>query len=489
MRALGGDFQFIKSSPDESRQPCETSHVGTSVRAKRHAGATGNQPLPKRLPPKMLPTIFLSEAPARPASRRRDPLGFANVAAYYADMLAPELTNRQRDPRWLTILCWSLQQVASEFPNLSTDADRYARLRGLELRWIIEACRLDNGGKGRQLPGSRNVRDVRKRHGETQFATLRAQMGPEQWRRYRYVGPYASYRGLLQLLGLLDDDGWQLTDAGRKLAAFASSKVTSFTSHRALQLLTDETSGWVSFWLRRWRAGTTIPTSSAFLPTHKSRLGKKEVELFGPALFATDSVRLHVAVAMQGAVAGSHSALCQHLQASLLILPGWSSDEKIRLAKLGAFAVLADVAIDAIKAAFEFVARHPDGTCPPKVAAAAIKAQLGALHIVCKRWGCDGIWPVVDQFAKAVGLESGPEKVLLALVRFHQQNAGGLLWVRLSGGCLDKAVRHSQAPGGFYRFRLETLSRLAFGCHIIDTLPACFEQTRLDPEDGEDCYE
>lgn len=80
------------------------------------------------------PTVFLTLPPTRPPSRRRDPFGFSEVATYYADMLAPGLTNRQRDPRWLSILCWSIQQVQHGFSALDSDKERYDRLRGLELR-------------------------------------------------------------------------------------------------------------------------------------------------------------------------------------------------------------------------------------------------------------------------------------------------------------------------------------------------------------------
>lgn len=43
--------------------------------------------------------------------RRGDPLGFRGVADWYADLLAPGLSNRTYDARWLTILMWTLHQA------------------------------------------------------------------------------------------------------------------------------------------------------------------------------------------------------------------------------------------------------------------------------------------------------------------------------------------------------------------------------------------
>lgn len=163
------------------------------------------------------PKIFLSQAPINPPSRRRDPLGFAKVAADLADLLVPEITSRQYDARWLSILCWSIQRVNESLPKTATTEERYDRLRGLELRWVIEACSLDDGGKGRQLPGGRAVRLLLKK-GSPDLGTIREQMGDAQWKRYRTSGPYSAYRGMLHSLALIDDGGWTLTNKGDALA-------------------------------------------------------------------------------------------------------------------------------------------------------------------------------------------------------------------------------------------------------------------------------
>ena len=40
--------------------------------------------------------------------RRGDPLGFRQTADWYADLLAPGLSNRPIDARWVTLLLWVL---------------------------------------------------------------------------------------------------------------------------------------------------------------------------------------------------------------------------------------------------------------------------------------------------------------------------------------------------------------------------------------------
>jgi hypothetical protein len=59
-------------------------------------------------------------------------------------------------------------------------------------------------------------------------------------------------------------------------------------------------------------------------------------------------------------------------------------------------------------------------------------------------------------------------------VQFHIEQHSGLKWLTLESGNLDRAVRYSTPPYGFYRFRLEALARLAVGCRVIDVLPPVF---------------
>ena len=56
---------------------------------------------------------FFSAPYEAPMVRRGDPLGLRLAAARYAEALAPGLSNRTLDARWLTICAWMLVRAAS----------------------------------------------------------------------------------------------------------------------------------------------------------------------------------------------------------------------------------------------------------------------------------------------------------------------------------------------------------------------------------------
>ena len=85
---------------------------------------------------------FFFTAPWEPVVvRRGDALGLRALADQFAEAMAPDLSNRVRDGRWVTILAWSLarsQEVfhASGRRSVGTrdqQRERYAWLRPLEI--------------------------------------------------------------------------------------------------------------------------------------------------------------------------------------------------------------------------------------------------------------------------------------------------------------------------------------------------------------------
>lgn len=84
--------------------------------------------------------------------RRGDALGLRALADQFADAVAPDLSNRVRDGRWVTILAWCLAHSHEAFHvsggrSVATRLEqrqRYAWLRPLELRWpsILTAAAL-----------------------------------------------------------------------------------------------------------------------------------------------------------------------------------------------------------------------------------------------------------------------------------------------------------------------------------------------------------
>jgi hypothetical protein len=84
----------------------------------------------------------------------------------FANAIAPHLSNRVRDGRWVTILAWCLarsQEVfhASGGRSVTTRAqqrERYAWLRPLELMWVARTIALASDWRLRSLAGRRSVR-------------------------------------------------------------------------------------------------------------------------------------------------------------------------------------------------------------------------------------------------------------------------------------------------------------------------------------------
>ncbi len=98
--------------------------------------------------------------------RRGDALGLRALADQFADAVAPDLSNRVRDGRWVTILAWCLvrsQEVfhASGGRSLTTRSEqreRYAWLRPLELMWVARTIALaGDDWRDRSLAGQRRV--------------------------------------------------------------------------------------------------------------------------------------------------------------------------------------------------------------------------------------------------------------------------------------------------------------------------------------------
>jgi hypothetical protein len=122
--------------------------------------------------------------------RRGDALGLRALADQFADTIAPDLSNRVRDGRWVTILAWCLVRShevfhASGGRSVATRAqqhERYAWLRPLELMWVARTIALaQEDWHHRSLAGQRRVRPWYEY--DRQF-TDRFGMSVDQFRAY-----------------------------------------------------------------------------------------------------------------------------------------------------------------------------------------------------------------------------------------------------------------------------------------------------------------
>src|SRR4051794_1122174 len=100
--------------------------------------------------------------------RRGDALGLRAGADYFADLLAPGLSNATSDARWISLLSWCLKWsdlvwTKAGGGDLSQRDDqhaRYAWLRPLELLGVGRT--LEYGQTSGQLRGRRSVERWRK---------------------------------------------------------------------------------------------------------------------------------------------------------------------------------------------------------------------------------------------------------------------------------------------------------------------------------------
>lgn len=170
--------------------------------------------------------------------RRGDALGLLALTNVFAEIVAPGLSNRVRDGRWVTILAWCLvrsQQVfhASGSRSVSTRAEqgrRYAWLRPLELIWCARTIALaEDDWKERPLAGRRRVQAWYEDYTTRSSYADRFGMSVDQFRAYRQTGTYGAYRvAFRKWPGMtIGGDGWTPGPAANKLAKWLDVRLGS----------------------------------------------------------------------------------------------------------------------------------------------------------------------------------------------------------------------------------------------------------------------
>jgi hypothetical protein len=178
---------------------------------------------------------FLFTAPWEPVVvRRGDALGLRALADQFADALAPDLSNRVRDGRWVTIRAWCLARSqelfhASGGRSVATRAqqrERYAWLHPLELMGVARTIALakEDWQLRSPLAGRRRVRPW---YEDDEQSTDCFGMSEDQFRAYRQTGMYGGYRVAfrkwpgMMVLG----DGWTPGSATIRLAKWLDGKL------------------------------------------------------------------------------------------------------------------------------------------------------------------------------------------------------------------------------------------------------------------------
>lgn len=446
--------------------------------------------------------------------RRGDALGLRAGADYFADLLAPGLSNAASDARWISLLSWCLKwshvvwQKAGggDLSRRDGQSARYAWLRPLELLWVDRT--LESGQTTGQLRGRRSIERWRK--AERQLPNFA--MSPNQFRRYRQIGTYGAYRVVLRTVpGLTIGDGWTPADTALKLETLVNESLPRDVRLRQEHFENPTKWGhWADdearYWVRNGWPTASAKTGSGLLPTPDNAVGERlpeaERRLLEPVLFSAESTRRVTAEALAEAKeASSHAALCDTLASSSALA---KKIEPRLLTLLPAFTRFADASMQAMRWLWNAI-NSDDAKQAPAIDKLARSSEL---HVRIDRVRETGaawlripgrsVFPhddIMTRLAEATQVATTPTDQLRALAHHHHEHGGGRRWFREQAGKMVPLVAKKGIAASDYRFRLRPLSRLAAQCGVAkmnDVLTAV-ERTEiegtappeLDDEEGE----
>lgn len=453
----------------------------------------------------MNPTDWYFTAPWDPVSiRRGDALGLRAGADYFADLLAPGLSNGTTDARWISILSWCLKwsRIAwhgaggGDLSQRDVQRARYAWLRPLELLWVDRA--LESGQTTGQLRGRRSIERWRK---NARKASIFA-MSQDQFRRYRQVGTYGAYRVIFRTIsGLTNGDGWTPEATALKLADIVNKSLP--VQVQLKQVHFDKRIHWgnwsngkePAYWIKHGWSTWGKNVKEGKLPSANDNIDKcitddDERKLLEDVLFSEGSIRRVVANALADVKsATSHLDLCNQL-ANNVELKKIVGLELLEL--LPAFSRLADAAMHAMRGLWAKI--NQDGETPiQKIEEISNwdvleplfeqlkQASEGWLGLEKRRSFPHG--EVATKLAEAMCGAKTPLAQLKALAQHHHEYGGGRRWFREQDG---KLVRDTGSTASNYRFRLRSLCLLAAQCGVANMDQALSAMNEASEEENEE---
>jgi hypothetical protein len=463
-------------------------------------------------------TEWLLTAPWEPiAVRRGDPLGLRTLSNRFADIIAPDLSNRTHDARWLTILAWCLcvseqapwrsaqETVDSRWVRTREGANsRYEWLRPLELLWVTRAAYLlDMNTSGRQLPGIRAIkRWIEYGRTDSYFG-----LSEDQWNRYRQTGIYGAYRVLFRKLpGLTKGgDGWTPDEHAYELAEVAirclgKRGLPDIAPEKRISGKAQPESYWKNTW-KTWMAANS-PSAAEFLPEDRTLVQSvthtDERRVLENLLFTeTDrsQIRRRVATIMAGSKASDHAELCEAIARALA---DQTSGQAIAL--LPSFTRFADAALDTLLAVwasfFQRGSREPAIPLSDLARNPAVTEPLNAAVTQATSWlrarRTNDAFPLplgqVDSLAARLTARDRQRRTdqISALVEHHMIDGGGLRWMALQSDHLVPTAPTRFLDASPYRFRLWQLCRLATQCGVIKRMPEAFDADLEVPSEDRD---
>lgn len=433
-------------------------------------------------------TWFLSAPDSVSQARRGDPLGLRNLNNEAADLLAPGLTNRTIDARWMSILSWALvhsdrawkKAGGADLRTADERAKRYDWLRPLELLWVKRSVHI--GGEGYQAlqwPGYRSLR---------RWDEARADFGmtERQRKNHRQLGAYGAYRVLLRTARFTrDGDGWTPDEHAKRLAKHVDEQLERDGALPRIGRTADVDPA--SWWLQKgwhsWRAGASKNPILLSPSTPIKKLAAAERNVLADALF-NDEARLRCAEIVGASKARDYIALCEELAKAV---PNKGGDARLR--SLGRLAALSSAGVDLLRATADAVAagedklvrlaRHDNVVQALDAFVVASNGWTSARHT--KRFESADEADRLASLAKARGRSA----LLNQFVDHHVDHASGVPWfARTDDTLLLDGARSGVTAGGF-GYRLHALSNLAYQCGVSDSVPPALSEiaAELDKEE------
>lgn len=423
------------------------------------------------------------------AVRRGDALGLRAVTDQFAEAVAPSLTNRTNDGRWISILAWCLSRShevfhASGGRSLTSREEqqyRYGWLQPLELMWVARTIGLTNDWETRPLNGRRSIAPWYR---EEMRKSDRFGMTPKQLAAYRQTGLYGGYRlGFRRWPGMTQGgDGWTPGTNSRELAHWIDDRLKGAQpswrlfgsgddqnlSNTAKRGRENKRGWWLSKWGNFDQGWTSADTQTLPRPRDEFLL-LPEAALLEDILFAQDSegiIRRNVASAIAKSKATTHIEICEYLALSFPNQP--------LVEALPRFSRLADAGM----LVMDFIAQELGGETKKSLSAVVDKPETKTicanLYEAARTWQ-SGKKPdsrhieSVTTFAEAIP-SSKPEAVFRRILEHHEQHGGGLRWFVLRGNDIE-AKSPVSLGSSRYRFRFWALSRLAIQSGVVSRLP------------------
>ena len=438
--------------------------------------------------------------------RRGDALGLRAFADRLADAIAPDLSNRVRDGRWVTILSWCLCRSHAVYyrsgnrhvESRALQRERYAWLRPLELMWVARTIEVtEEDWRKRQLAGQRRV--LPWLNGERKGA--RFGMSSDQFRAYRQTGLYGAYRLVFRRWPKMTrgGDGWTPDESCNQLAEWMDGKLgaarPSFGLHVSESADDDvPASKWSlwrerqdAWWLERWPEFDTGARNAEpnTLPRPRDEYAVlPESALLSPIVFGADAHgvrRSSTAALAYASKAGDHQSLCEYLAAKR------SSDPAFQVLPL--FARMADAGMHVMDLVSDAVRDTAQLRASEVASSPQVKEACAALTAAAQAWKQrPGVTlrhiESADRFAGAV-LDGGAARCLTSVLQYHERFGGGLRWfVVRDGVVVPRSTPH--AGSSRYRFRLWSLCRLAAQCGKIKTMPPSLLLDGAEDEEDDD---